>query len=361
MKYIRIIFLVLSFLIGSFAFAVSYPLFQESNRILEDAYFAFDTKDYGTAIRLAEEAKIARRQEVSECLDILDQSLKPFAVKSAGDLITDVRTILLKRDVFDAVELIDYLLSIKGEKYFEGTIPNMRSFIESKNVFPETSYLIARVYELEGEYDLAYSYFMDAWEHSDVLDVPDVKYDILYDLANLSYNFNHKDECEKALLLIISADPYFSDKALMSSLKSSIARGHSIDKVFGLYRTDCYRSLPAFYRLTDLYVEQGREEEAFSIALIGVLTAFTRMNAIYSDRTTEFQYTTLDDFFSITMKQSDIREWSVKSGFWKCLYYLADLGVKLYPENNSFGKDLLSIIGKSPDEYWKQIALFQSY
>ena len=61
------------------------------------------------------------------------------------------------------------------------------------------------------------------------------------------------------------------------------------------------------------------------------------------------------------MKQSDMREWSVKSGFWKCLYRLADLGTKLYPENHSFGKGLLSIIAtESPDEYWKQIALFQS-
>ena len=98
------ILLFLLFILNIGAFAISYPLFQTSTRILEDAYFAFDTKDYGTAIRLAEEAKIARRQEVSECLDILDQSLKPFAVKRAGDLITDVRTVSLKRDVFDAVE-----------------------------------------------------------------------------------------------------------------------------------------------------------------------------------------------------------------------------------------------------------------
>ena len=362
MKLNRIFFLVLFLLIGSFSFAVSYPLFQSSNRTLEDAHSAFDSKDYGAALRLAEEAKIIRRQEVSECLEILDQALKPFAVRSAGDLITDVRSVLLKRDVFDAVELIDYLISIKGEKYFEGFISNMRAFIESKNIFPETGYLIARVYELEGEYDLAYSYFMDSWEHSDVLDIPDVKYDILYDMANLSYNFNHKDECEKALLLVLSSDPYFSDNAFMKSLKSSVARGYSADKLFGLFRTDCYRSLPAFYRLVELYVEQGREEEAFSIALIGVLTAFTRMNTIYTDRTNDFQYTTLTDFFDVVMKQSDITDWSVKTGFWKCLYTLADLGVKLYPENNSFGKALLSIIAtESPDDYWKKLALVQSF
>ncbi|MBR5867064.1 MAG: sporulation protein YqfD [Spirochaetaceae bacterium] len=108
MKLNRIFFLVLFLLIGSFSFAVSYPLFQSSNRTLEDAHSAFDSKDYGAALRLAEEAKIIRRQEVSECLEILDQALKPFAVRSAGDLITDVRSVLLKRDVFDAVELPIY-------------------------------------------------------------------------------------------------------------------------------------------------------------------------------------------------------------------------------------------------------------
>ncbi len=359
MKSIRIVFLFILFaLFCSVGWAVSYPLFHSSNRILEDAHFAFDCGDYGTALRLAEDAKITRRQEVQECMDVLDQSLKPFAVQKAGDVVFDVRAVLLERDVFDAVEMIDYLLDLKGEEYFDNSIAKIRSYIERKKIFPETNYLIARVYEFEGEYELSHSYYMEAWQHSDVLDIPDMKYSILYDMANLSYNFSRLDESEKALLLVVAEDPFFSDSAFTNAILSSVRRGYSVDKIFNLYRTNCYRSIPAFFRLAELYAEQSKTEDAFTVALFGVLTAFTRMHEIVDNRTTEFEYTSLDDFFKTAMKHDDIMEWSISNDFWRCIYRLAELGKQLYPNNELFGKELLAVIASTaPENYWKQLAL----
>lgn len=339
-------------------FAVSYPLFQSSSRILEDAYYSFETGNYGDALRLADEAKIMRRQEVSDSLGILEQALRPIAVQNMGDSIEDVISVLKEREVFDAVTLMEYLLSTKGDVFFDNSVAKMKSYIEEKYVFPETEYLFARIYEFEGEYELAYSYYLNAWEHSDVLDIPDMKYDVLYDMANLACNFSHVDECEKALLLIVADDPYFSDRPFLSALNLSVDRGYSADKIFDLYRTNCYRSIPAFFRLTELYMEQGRDEEAFNASLFGVLTAFTRMYEILCNRTTEYEYTTLLDFFHQAMSHDDIAEWSMDNGFWRCLYRLADLGSTLYPENHLFSSALFAVMAETaPESYWKQITI----
>ena len=246
---------VFSILLGASCFAISLPLFQNSTRILEDAQFAFDSGAYGEALKLAEEAKLLHQQEVDECLSALNQALHPQEVQDAGDDISAVVAVLRSRDVYDVVALIEYMSTLHGELYFDNSIYEMLQHLEDKRVFPEASHLVARVYEYEGEYELSYSYYTDAWNHAAVLDIPERKYDILYDMANLSYNFNDYENCEKALMLIIASDPYYSNDGFAAALNNSVQRGYSADKVFNLYRSDCYRSIPAFYRLTELYQE----------------------------------------------------------------------------------------------------------
>ena len=349
---------VFSILLGASCFAISLPLFQNSTRILEDAQFAFDSGAYGEALKLAEEAKLLHQQEVDECLSALNQALHPQEVQDAGDDISAVVAVLRSRDVYDVVALIEYMSTLHGELYFDNSIYEMLQHLEDKRVFPEASHLVARVYEYEGEYELSYSYYTDAWNHAAVLDIPERKYDILYDMANLSYNFNDYENCEKALMLIIASDPYYSNDGFAAALNNSVQRGYSADKVFNLYRSDCYRSIPAFYRLTELYQEQGRHQEAFKMALFGILSSFTRMDSFLNSRVTEFQYDGLDDFFAIALSNYELAEWTMDQGFWRCFYRLADLGSQLFPENKDFSDQLFAVIAQSaPETYWRQLAI----
>lgn len=351
------ILLLFVFLLNTSIFAVSYPLFQSSTRILEDAYYAFDADEYGSALKFAEKAKNMRRKEATDCLEVINQSLKPLAVQKAGDSITEIVTILKERDVFDAVELIEYLIDLKGKDYFQDSIAKMISYLEGKKIFPETSYLIAKIYELEGEYELANQYFTDAYSNAEALDIADMKFDILYDKAILAYNYNEIDDCENSLLLIVKEDPFFSDVNYNRAIINSISNEYSADKVFELYRTDCYRSIPSFFKLTELYINQNRLEEAFSTALFGVLTSFTRMNEVIKNRTSEFTFSGLETFFIEAMDYSDIAIWSIDNGFWRCFYRLGELGNQLYPES-TFGKEIFDVISKTaPEEYWRQISL----
>ena len=53
--------------------ADSYQWFHDSSRLFDDAYFEFDNGNYGVALRLAEEAKNTRNNEVNAAL-ILGES-----------------------------------------------------------------------------------------------------------------------------------------------------------------------------------------------------------------------------------------------------------------------------------------------
>ncbi len=354
----KLVFASVVLLMGAAASAVDLPLLQKSARMLEDAQYAFDSGEYGQALLLAEEAKLLRQQEVDESLSALNQALRPKEVQDAGDDIQAVTTALRSRDVYDVVSLIEYMVTLHGEAFFGNSIYGVLEHLEHKRVLPEASHLMAKVYEYEGEYDLSYSYYEDAWKHAAVLDIPERRFEILYDMANLSYNFSDYEKCEEALGLIVAEDPNYSNEGFVAALTSSVQRGYSADKVFDLYRSDCYRSIPAFYRLTELYVEQGRYQEAFRMSLFGVLTSFTRMNGFLEERLTEFEYDSLADFFSTAVKNHELAEWSVEQGFWRCFFRLADLGGQLFPENKDFTDQLFLVMARTaPEGYWRQRAV----
>ena len=358
MKMRKLVFVSIALLLSSMVFAIELPLFQKSARLLEDAQFAFDSGEYGKALLLAEEARLLRQKEATESLEALNVALHPQEVQNAGDNIRDVVAVLQSRDVYDVVNLIEYTTTVHNGTFFNGSITEIQNHLAAKKIFPEAVHLMAKIYEFEGEYELSYSYYMDAWNNADILDITESKYDILYDMANLCYNFNDYENCEKALMLIIASDPYYGNDGFTSALTNSVQRGYSADKIFNLYRADCYRSIPAFFRLTELYVEQERYQEAFKMSLFGTLSSFTRMNNFLANRVTEFQYENLREFFYTAINNYELAEWSMDQGFWRCFYRLADLGSQMFPENEDFAKELLVVIAQTaPESYWRQLAV----
>ena len=353
----KIISVVTLFCSLTFVFSLQLPLFQGSLGKLEDAYYAFDSNKYGKALEYVEEAKQIRKKEVDDYLSILNKSLSPYAVKEVGDRIPAVLSVLESREDYDAHNLIKYLVDLKGASYFNNSVNEVQKYLTLKELMPEASYLIGHIYEYEGEYDLAVKYYTSAWNNSHVLEIPDSKYDILYDLAKLSFNFNKFEESEKSLLLIIASDSNFKDVAFKRAIISSVEKGYSADKIFNLYRTDCYRSITAFFLLSDLYSEKGKNQQVFEMALYGVLTSFTRMNEILQSRRVDYTYTTLHEFFKIAMQNAEIKQWTIDINFWKAFYRLADVATELYPENGDFGPILMEVIYlHAPETYWKNLA-----
>ena len=164
-------------------------LFAQNNNYLSlyrQSLYYFDLNDYGKALTFAEDAITAKKRQIQSELNLLRKSLSSNAVKSAGDDINQVLSILEKRNEKDSIAIIQKYIKIKGLDYFDNSMSKLQENIKNQSEYPEAQYLIGKIYQLEGEYDISETYYSMALDNAAVLDVPDFKYEILYNLAEIS-------------------------------------------------------------------------------------------------------------------------------------------------------------------------------
>lgn len=330
-------------------------------RVLQDAQLAYEQGAYGEAIKLADIAKQKRKNEVDWALFTLNQALKPASVQRVGDNIGAVRQILKERNSEMALEIIHQVLVKHSESSLGDSIAQLREKINLYSAYPEADYLLGCLYTLEGEYAIAEKFLLDAWEESYVLDIPDQKYDILYQMAYLAKLQKNYDRYEKNLLLIISADEYVDSNGkegtLIKAVKRSIAKDDmTIDKLFLLYRSTAYTSLDAYYQLATFYDEKGENEKALTMSTLAALASFTRMYEAVKDRDMEYNYTTFLAYLKKVGEFYEIAEWGAKSGVWKGFFSFAKILYKNDRKNLAY--DMLSTLSQyCPEDFWRNMAL----
>ena len=143
---------------------------------------------------------VNRKKESQWYVDTLEQALKPMAVQNAGDNIDVVKKILIERNSTEAVKVINDVVTLKGANYFDNSIQAIIDYYKTFYIYPEADFLEAKIYRLEGEFELAKQFYIEAWKNSDKLDIPMEKYDILYELASLYKIQNNLADYEKTLL-----------------------------------------------------------------------------------------------------------------------------------------------------------------
>jgi tetratricopeptide (TPR) repeat protein len=330
---------------------------QLSWRILEKANVAFDADDYGTALKLADTAKYNRSAEIKWESYVLGRALTPAAVRRAGDSFDAVLTVLRDRDETTAIELISSYQKRFGTAYFDNSIAKMVSWIKSRTVYPEADYLIGRIYRIEGEYDLAASFYEQARLNSAYLDVPDERYDILYAIADLAYDKNDMKSYESSLLLIIASDPSYTDHAYLNALMRTIRspqRG-SVDKFFILFRSDSDYAIKALFQISSFYQLHGKEDDALQCEALGVVHAVTHILATIRERDPLYQYTNIESFLKKTGSYDDIVSWGQENKIWELFVTFADSCNR--SGNSSFALQLFTVLSTSlPDPYWKQVS-----
>jgi hypothetical protein len=345
------------------------------HRVLEKAVIAFETGEYGMALRLAEEAKQNKRREYNWFVQTLTDAMKPYQVQQAGDDIPAVLTALESRDAHDAVEIIRMFVSMYSVDFFHNHVSEITAYIKKMNVFPEADFLIGNVYFYESELLLAREYYTRSWEQSYALDTFDQKYDILYQISDLAKMLGDDELFEQSLLLVLADDPYYNNEAIVSlgmetgntfydSIKRALGRGYSVDRIFEMYRVNEYRSLRAYIALAGFYRDAGLTEQFLKNAVLGSFTAFTRMYAIVAERNVGYEYRGVNDFFVQALRYHDVSSWSLELGVWECFYYLFEAtgGIKTNgeastPLANNFSQELLTIlVNTSPDISVRELA-----
>ena len=159
---------------------------EDSVQSYRDAKSFFLNKEYGKALDKCEEAITFRKENVLEEVSIITEALKPKQVQRAGDDLAAVLKVLNERNEKRPISVINKYIKLKGEDYFENSISKLISHIQQKEHYPEVYKLIGDIYKLEGEYKFAEDYYKKALDNSNVLNIPNDRFELLYSLAEIS-------------------------------------------------------------------------------------------------------------------------------------------------------------------------------
>ena len=350
----RIILPVCLFVFIFQIFAVSYS--EKSWRILEQAQVCFDSKNYSDAFQYANQALSCRKEEAKIEYDVLDKGISPAQVRKAGKEFASVLQVLKEREQKEAVSLIEKYLKLYGEAFFNDDVHNMLEWLKNRGVYPEADYLIGKIYQLEGEYSVARTYFERAYSEKKYLDIADTQYEILYSMAFLAKNYENDDSLEKILLLILDSDEIFKNDLLKKSVLRTIKvnKTETVDRLFSLYRGKSKYSLNALAELADLYEKQENDEKSAGISAIAAIEAFTHIHDALCERNSQFKYTTLKNFFAECSDYDEILDWAGEHNIWNLFYKLAERTEKL--GLTEFASSLYSAVTAVPDEYYRILA-----
>ncbi|MCR5762588.1 MAG: hypothetical protein K6G00_04315 [Treponema sp.] len=358
-KYFICIF-IFCYIIGSFVFAqhinsVHKPSGDEYWYILKQAQNAYDSADYGDAIKLAENAK-SKKKELAEWESfILDQTQKNYKVRKVGDYLEEILPVLKDKNYDDAVSIINKNIESYGMDFFHGKFSELCKWIDEDYIYPEADYLIGKIYKLEGEFDLAYQYLIRAYENLERLDIPDVKYDILYEMAEISEMKDDLNNYEQKLLAVLKDDKFYTDTGFMNALVRLINqnKSDSVQKFFLLYRSENDISIKALILLNEYYSELGDTEKAIGCAALGSIAAVTKIEETLKDRLIDYSYDGFADLLGKASLYKDILVWGNDNEIWKLFYNLAETSNLC--KYNVFAKSLLEILSKyEPEEYWRK-------
>lgn len=323
-------------------------------RMLEQAVVAFDAGNYGMALNLANKAKENRALQINWELNVLETALSPRQVRKAGDRFSDVLAVLRERDENEAIAVINQYLTFHGESFYSNSVSALVAWLDKSAVYPEADFLTGNIYQLEGEFQLASSFYEKARVEAEFLDVPDLKFDILYAMAELANEQNKLEEYEQALLIILSTDSNFQNKLLQRSFEKIVDADlkENVDRFFTLFRCETNHSILALYKLCLLYKERGDAENVFRCASLGVIESFTHILNSLQERDANFHFTTIADFFEKLNEQSDYIAWMQDTHVWELFFFFVDSAVQR--GNYTFGEAFYATMAESlPDAYWQ--------
>ena len=342
---------------------ISLSLFSQNNLnsksivSYRNAQAAYENKEYGKALKYAEDAIVYKKEQYKTDYETISTSIAAKDVKKAGDDITNIISVLKDRDEYDVINLIN---SYNSKGNFDNSISKVLEYIKNHEEYPEAQKLIGDIYKIEGEYSFAEQYYIKALENASVLDIPDERYEIIYMLAELSRLNGDYDTMEIRLLNIIGKEQNVTNMTLARSMKNTVSKNNAaaIEKFFTMYRAQDYFSLKAFYELAEYYLSINELEKAFNYSAVAVITGYTKIYNVVSKRDIDFEYTNIADFLDLVAYHNDIVNWGSDNDVWRSFNLFCEICAQCGYDKFSF--ELLNILAfHSPQKYWQQDAVLK--
>ena len=198
------IILILTLFICGFSIFAQSSINSKSTIAFRNAQAAYESKEYGKALKYAEDAILYKKQQLNADYEAISTSIAAREVKKAGDDITNIIPVLTERDEYEVINIIN---TYNSKGIFDNSISKILEYIKDQEEYPEAQKLIGDIYKIEGEYEFAEQYYLKALENASVLDIPDERYEIIYTLADLSRLSGDYETMEIRLLNILLPVP----------------------------------------------------------------------------------------------------------------------------------------------------------
>lgn len=296
-------------------------------KTLDEAKSLFESGDFGDALTACEKARKAHVTLVTSCGERLKKYLAPAAIRKAGDSIESVRGAFEKRSEDDAIALIDSILKKRPAKFFNDSVSGMISWLAIQTTYPEADFLSGKIYEAEGENDVAFSLYEKALEHSEYLDIPDERFDIAYRMADLARDSGNRGAQEKYLLSVLKEDSLYgktdAESPTLRAMIRTLETDRTPDRFFSLYRHDNKTSLKACRDLAAFYLLTHRVDRALPVAVLSACISMTLLSETVSASDFDYEFTSVPDLMARAGKKADIANWARESGIWDSFAVLA--------------------------------------
>ncbi len=317
--------------------------------LMRNAEFYFDKGDTGNALLLSEKARDVHRLEIESMSADLKRAVSSREIKRVGDNISFVyQALSFRKD--SGVEVLDRVLAKHPPAFFSNSINALISWLDGASAFPEADVFSGRVYESEGEYALALSFYEEAWKHRAFFDVPGDRTVLVYHMADLAGFTGNLGAREDYLLLALAGDSVFGTPgresgtllAMIRTAKEDIegSQGSSSGvsgskkavspafvKFFSLYRNDNPSALKAYRDLTDFYYRDSgkRLDRAMATGVLSASTAFTLLENAVRQYEFGYSYTSFGETLRLASKYSEIKEWASRVSLWDSFLQFASV------------------------------------
>lgn len=326
---------------------------EESWRYLKQAEGFFEAADYGNAFSYAEKAKQIKKNDCDWQVYQLESLMKKSRIRRIGTQLDLFMRELQSLNMNVQLDIINYHLEKKGHEYFKNDYNLVFDYVSNYFQYPEADFLMAKIYFLEGENEIALNYLANAYKNYRYLDVPLQKYDILNEMAKISFTMQNYDDYEKYLLLIVADNEFYNDQNFMNAIIHLIDdKTDSLEKFFLLYRCQNLVGLSSLIELSEYYRDFGYAEKALKCSALASIIAVTRIDDVLKQRIRTYEYKNLSTLLVLSSNYSDIVDWGNENNIWKLFYDFADIAAlngKLI-----FAKNLYTILAQDvPEDYWK--------
>jgi tetratricopeptide (TPR) repeat protein len=211
----------------------------------------------------------------------------------------------------------------KGD--FGGSMKHLKDLTDAYGESAESQHLLGRIYEQEGELDLAEKYYLRALERSGSLKVPDEKYEIRYRLANMYYQRKNYKKFEDTLEQILSDQSLYTEaryeRIRTSYVSTLMSRG--LDSLALMYRIPFDFAQEAHRELGIFYCRTGRERGALLHLAFANLALISTLSDELKRHDPDYNYISLEDALDKCSSRSYLTDFLRRGEIFRSLYFLA--------------------------------------